>query len=622
MTGNQIREAYIRFFVERQHKEIPPAPIVPLNDPTTLFTPFGMQQMVPYLKGEPHAMGKRLVDSQPCFRTEDIDQVGDNRHTTFFEMLGNWSLGDYFKKEQLPWIFELATKVLGLDPKRLYVTVFEGSPAAPQDQESIKIWQELFLTQVSAKPGIEGFDPDTKIYLYEAKKNWWSRAGTPEEMPVGEIGGPDSELFYDVGAELHLHEKSVFHDLPCHVNCDCGRFLEIGNSVFMEYIKAADGTFVPLPAQNVDFGGGLERLTAVAQNTQDVFETDLFFMIIQAIETVSGKKYADENNKSAMRVIADHMKAAVFLIVGGVMPSNKMQGSFLRRLLRRVMVKMQKLKGEITKKIDDTTIDRVVAAVVETYTPYYFAANFDRREVVSTILAERNSFAKSLTKGLKLIAAADDAQIDGKFAFNLFQSYGFPLEITQELLTDKGINLDRNQFRAEFVKHQEKSRTATTGMFKGGLADQSETIVKYHTTTHLLHKALKEVLGDQVEQMGSNITSERLRFDFKHGTKLTESELKEIEQRINAVISKNLPVQKTIELKERALQSGAIAYFREKYPETVSVYTIGNDTEKDWYSKELCGGPHVASTGLIGAVKIKKEEAVGSGVRRIYMVLA
>lgn len=621
MTGNQIRQAYLKFFggSPRNHAEIPAARLVPENDPTTLFTSSGMQPLVPYLKGQPHSMGTRLTDSQPSFRAEDIEEVGDNRHTTFFEMLGNWSLGDYFKSKQLPWIFEFLTKEVGLDPSRIYVTVFAGNEEIPADEESVGIWQHLFQTDKPAKPGTDGFDHDTKIYQYDAKKNWWSRAGVPANMPVGEIGGPDSEMFYDFDPEevLHLHEQSEFKDMPCHINCDCGRFMEIGNSVFMQYVKTESG-FEPLPKQNVDFGGGLERITAAAQEKRDVFETDLFNPIITAIESVTGISYA--SNPAPMRVIADHTKAAIFLIAQGVLPANKMQGYFLRRLLRRSMVKLQQLKGNMSNQDNSSDFVAIADAVIEIYKDSYLA-NVNKVEIEQAITEEQTRFGKTLAKGLRVIEHTTDGGIDGKFAFDLYQTYGFPLEITEELVKEKGIVVDRQVFRDEFKKHQDISRAGSSGLFKGGLADHSETIVKYHTATHLLHAALRQILGSHVQQMGSNITSERLRFDFKHPAKVTPAELSEVEALINKIIDANLPVHKTIEDKDTALKSGAMAFFRDKYPDKVSVYTIGEDINTGFFSKELCGGPHVGSTGEIGPVTIKKEEAVGAGIRRVYIVL-
>ena len=576
MTTDQIRQAYLDFFESRGHAIIPAGSLVPQDDPSTLFTGFGMQQLVPYLKGEPHPMGKRLVNSQPSFRTEDIEEVGDNRHTTYFEMLGNWSLGDYFKKEQLAWIWEFLTKNLSLPKEKLYVTVFEGNKDVKKDQKSIKIWKSLGV-------------PENHIHQYPAEKNWWSRAGVPANMPVGEIGGPDSEVFYDFGEELNFHQKSEFKTQKCHVNCDCGRFIEIGNSVFMEYEKQSDGSLKPLPKQNVDFGGGLERITQAVQNSPDIFQIDIFKSVIKSIEKITNQKYEGEN-KAPMRVIADHLRAAKAMIDQGLEPGNKQQGYVLRRLIRRSAVKFRQLTGSLDSK--------------------------DFSQIINepTLIEEINKFQKSLNKGLKLIDRVRPCQkIDAQFAFDLFQTYGFPFEITQEILASKNIKINQKDYNKLKASHSKKSKTASAGMFKGGLADQSETVTKLHTATHLLHQSLRLVLGDHLKQEGSNITSKRLRFDFTHNQALTQDQLKKVENLINQQIKKDLKVKKTIEPKEKALKSGVLAFFKESYPDKVSVYIIGD------FSKELCGGPHVSSTGEIGDVKIIKQESIGAGKRRVYV---
>lgn len=617
-NGNQLRQAYLDFFEKRGHAIVPSSNLVPENDPTTLFTGSGMQPMVPYLLGQPHPKGNRIADSQKAFRSQDIEEVGDNRHTTFFEMLGNWSLGDYFKKEQLAWFFEFLTKDVGLDPKKLYVTVFRGSDelGIPRDSESVDVWKELFK-----KEGIKATDIDFseekgmqggRIFYYEEKKNWWSRAGEPKNMPAGEPGGPDSEVFYDFGAELQLHENSPFKDDPCHVNCDCGRFLEIGNSVFMQYQKQEDGSFIELPQKNVDFGGGLERILAASNEDPDVFKTDLFSLIILEIEKTTGKSYQD--NLVEMRVIADHLKAAVFLIKDGVRPSNKEQGYFLRRLIRRATVKLHKLGGTLdAAKLINIADD----GIMQTYEGVYFDRKKDRVLIEEVLKTEAEKFSKSLDKGLRALEKED--HIDGTFAFNLYQTYGFPLEITMELAQQKGQDVDIEEFKKEFQKHKDLSRTASAGMFKGGLQDQSKDTVRYHTATHLLHAALRKVLGDHVQQKGSNITGERLRFDFSHPQAVTEAEQKQVMELIHQWIKADLPVTVQNMNKQEALKSGAIAFFIEKYPDEVTVYTIGNDPATDWISKELCGGPHVTHTGEIGDIKWLKEQAVSAGVRRVYL---
>ena len=554
-------------------------------------------------------MGKRLVDVQPCFRAEDVEEVGDGRHTTFFEMLGNWSLGDYFKPEQLSWFFEFLTKGVGLSTDKLYVSVFEGNQLIPKDEESIKIWQELLETTNSPKPGKSGFDLKIKIYSYGADKNWWSRSGTPDKMPPGEIGGPDSEVFYDFGADLKIHEKSAYRNQRCHPNCECGRFLEIGNSVFMEYIKQADGLFAPLPNKNVDFGGGLERILAAKQNEPDVFKTDLFWPIVEAIQKSCDKTYT--GNEKAMQVIADHIKAVTFMIAEGIEPSNKLQGYILRRLLRRAAVKMHQLKGGLTP-----VFDSIAYAVVKIYEGEYFQETVVLREKIAKVLGlEMDKFARSLDRGLKEFEKADDNQLNPLFAFNLFQTYGFPYEVITELFSQRKKELKKTEFDHIFEKHRQLSRTASAGMFKGGLADHSNEIVKLHTATHLLHAALRQVLGIHVKQVGSNINAERLRFDFTHPDKLTTSQIKAIEDLVNSKIKANLKIECDVMEKKEAEQQGALAFFGQKYPERVKVYSVTG------FSKELCGGPHVDFTGKLGQFMIKKEEAVGSGKRRIYGVL-
>lgn len=567
ISGNAIRQKYLDFFKKRGHVVIPSAPLVPENDPTTLFTGSGMQPMLPYLLGELHPLGTRLVDSQKCFRGQDIEEVGDNRHDTFFEMLGNWSLGDYFKSEQQAWIWEFFTQELGLDPHKLYVSVFEGNDQVVKDDEAVNIWKKL------------GVSPD-HIFYYGVSKNWWARSAYAD-MPVGEPGGPDSEVFYDFGTP---HDEK--YGKTCHPNCDCGRFMEIGNNVFMTYKKTKDG-FIPLEKKNIDFGGGLERLAAAANNDPDQFKTDLYWPIIESM----GVDY--ENNKYAARIIADHIKASVFLIDEGLTPSNKAQGYFLRRLLRRAAVKMKQLGIPFE-------FSKAIRAVFEIY-PMYLK---NIANVNSVIELEIVNFQKTLDQGLKLL--------DKVSPFDLFQSYGFPIEITKELYKQKGLNMDRGDFERKLKSHQELSRTAGKGMFKGGLQDHSEITTRYHTATHLLHAALRKVLGNSVSQKGSNITAERLRFDFSYDMKLSEAEIEEVEKLVNQKIAENITVERLEMDKAKALQMGALAFFPEKYPEKTSVYKIGD------YSLELCGGPHVASTGEVGKIKIIKEESAGAGVRRLY----
>lgn len=608
INHRDLRLLYKKFWESRGHKAVPPAPLVLSEDPTTLFTSSGMQQLVPYLTGEVHPLGKRVFDIQPCLRSQDIEEVGDNRHDTFFEMLGNWSFGDYFKKEQLPWVLEFFTKELGLDKERLYVSVFEGTKDVPKDSESEEIWLKLGI-------------PKERIFFYGVEKNWWSRSGTPEQMPVGEIGGPDSEIFYDFGSDLKLHEESSFTDTECHPNCDCGRFIEIGNSVFIQYRKKEDKTLEELPQKNVDFGGGFERVLASVYNTPDIFATDLYQTIIHAIEEFTKQKYEDEN-KAHMRVIADHLKAATFLIYDGVTPSNKLQGYILRRLLRRAAVKMHFLGVNIQDMFKFSTLAR---SVIETYKNIYFDDSTNLSEIEKVIADELNKFSKSIVKGMNEILKIHENDITGELAFDWHQSYGFPPEITKEIIKDifkdKNQKFDEAQFDKEVAEataeHQQLSRTSSAGMFKGGLADQSEQTVKYHTATHLLHQALFELLGNDVRQEGSNITGERLRFDFAASRKLSDEEKDQLEKIINQKIQGALPVNFQIMPKNEASKIGAKSFFREKYPEMVKVYYVGNDLQTA-YSKEFCGGPHVKNTADIGTIKIFKYEKIGNNLYRIY----
>ncbi|MBI4991287.1 alanine--tRNA ligase [Candidatus Gottesmanbacteria bacterium] len=614
MTHTDLRKKFIEFFTtsSRNHKEIPSAPLVPENDPTSLFTSSGMQPLINYLLGETHPLGTRLVNSQKCFRSQDIEEVGDNRHTTFFEMLGNWSLGDYFKKEQLPWNFEFLTQEIGLDPQRLYVTVFEGDKSVSKDTESIAIWKEIFIdVGIDAKVG-------ERIFAYPAKKNWWSRSGEPENMPPNEPGGPDSEVFFDFGQDLKLHEKSPFKNQKCHPNCDCGRFLEIANSVFMQYQKQKDGTLKELPNKNVDFGGGLERMLAATLDNSDIFQTDLYSQIIETIYKVSGKSYKEEENKPPMRIIADHLKAATFMVADKVEPSNKQQGYILRRLLRRAAVKYRLLTNV---SITEQDLLEIVESVLKTYENTFYFKNINHDVIKNVIGSELFRFTLSLDKGMREIQKISRA--DGKIAFDLYQTYGFPLEITAELFARKGQKIDIKQFEQEFKKHRELSRTATKGIFKGGLQDQSEETTRLHTATHLLQQALRTVLGDHIRQKGSHITAERLRFDFSHPHKLTANEIKKIEDLINKQIEMNLPVSMKIINLAEAIREGALTVPGVNYPEKVKVYSVGNPSTGSGqvFSKEVCGGPHVDFTAGLGKFKIIKEEAQAAGIRRIYAIL-
>ncbi len=592
----QVRNLFKTFWKNNNHKEIPAIPLVPKDDPTTLFTGSGMQQLVPYLLGEVHPQGNRLFNIQPCIRAQDIEEVGDNRHDTFFEMMGNWSLGDYFKKEQLVWFWEFLTKKLNLPPEKLYVTVFAGIDDIPEDTESYQTWKKIGVT-------------DNKIYKYQ--DNWWSRAGAPKNMPIGEPGGPDSEVFYEFTQVPH---NKKFGE-NCHPNCDCGRFLEIGNCVFMEYKKENDGSFKPLPKKNVDFGGGLERIMAAINDDPDTFKTDLYQPIIKAIENQLQISYSEEKNKTAMRIIADHSKDATFLILNGVYPSNKEQGYFLRRLIRRMMTKTRNLKNNLVNADD---FSNIFDGVFKVYDQVYFNAQKDKSIVLPIITEEINRFSRALENGLKETKKIE--KIDGKIAFDLYQSFGFPLEITEEIFLDKGQSINKKQFRDEFEKHRQLSKSSSIGKFKGGLADQGAQTLKYHTATHLLHQALFDVLGNEVRQEGSNINGERLRFDFYLSKKPSPEEIKKVSEIINQKITDALPVTMKIVPKIEAEKLGAKSFFREKYPEMVKVYFIGPSASSGQatYSKEFCGGPHVKNTAEIKKIEIFKFEKIGSNLYRIY----
>ncbi len=618
MTGNELRRRYLQFFQAKKHQLIPSASLVPENDATTLFTGSGMQPLVPYLLGKEHPLGQRLVNAQKAFRSQDIEEVGDNRHTTFFEMLGNWSLGDYFKREQLTWFFQFLINEVGLDPKRLYVTVFAGDEkfGLARDHQSAEIWQELFARQgidapIVAQP-LNGLNQG-RIFYYPAEKNWWSRAGEPGKMPLGEPGGPDSELFYDFGPDLGLHENSAWRNQACHPNCDCGRFLEIGNSVFMQYLKTKNG-FTLLPKKNVDFGGGLERILAAANNEPDIFKTDLLWPIVSRLMDLSARSYVDQD-QFAMRVIADHVRASVMLIADGVVPARKDRGYFVRRLLRRAIRFGHQLN------IQGHFLSQLVPTIVEIYQAHYPDLSDKLPLITQVITDEEIKFHQALDRGMKKIAQL--GKIDAQVSFYLYETFGFPFELTAEIAQEHGWTIDQKMLTKLKKAHQQQSRTASAGKFKGGLVDRNQTTTKFHTATHLLHAALRQVLGNQVEQRGSHITRERLRFDFSFHRALTDEEITRVEQLVNQWITADLTVYHQILPKEVALKAGALALFSEKYPDKVSVYTIGHDLKDDYISKEFCGGPHVTHTAEIGApLKIKKEKSSAAGVRRIYMSYA
>lgn len=626
LSASEIRAKYLAFFRAKGHAIIPRANLVPEGDATTLFTGSGMQPLIPYLLGEPHPLGTLLADSQTCFRAEDIDEVGDNRHTTFFEMLGNWSLGEYFKAEQLPYFFEFLTHEVGLNPKQLYVTVFLGDKAAgiSRDEESAQIWKKLFadagVEAQTAEMGSEadgskrGMRPGERIFYYDAAKNWWSRAGVPANMPAGEPGGPDSEVFFRL--------SNVEHDPSfgenCHPNCDCGQFIEIGNSVFMQYVKRPDGGFDQLPQRNVDFGGGLERLAQASLDTNDMFRIDLLWPIVQKLEELSGK-YQD--HVEAKRVIADHIRAAVFLAVDGVVPSNTAQGYVLRRFARRA------IRQGLALGIGQDLLERVAPVVAGIYQGAYPEVGKRAESVLAVLAKEERTFRQTLNKGVREFRKVAGEKLAGEAVFKLFDTYGFPPELSLEEAKSEGVEIDpawREQFDRLMAEQRERSRTATAGQFKGGLADHSEIVTKYHTATHLMYKALRLVLGDHVIQRGSNITPERLRFDFSHPDKMTPEQIAEVERIVNEQIAKDWPMGWREEPTKEALQSGVMGAFGDRYGEVVKVYTVG-DPEGPNYSREICGGPHVEHTGQLAEggkrFKITKEESSSAGVRRIKAVL-
>ncbi len=605
MTSKELRQKYLDFFKSKGHKIIPSAPLVPENDPSVLFTTAGMHPLVPYLLGQPHPEGKKLTNIQRCVRTNDIDEVGDLCHHTFFEMLGNWSLGDYWKKDAISWTFEFLTKELKIDPEKLSVTCFAGDKDAPKDEESAEVWESIGI-------------PKTRIFFNGKEDNWWSSPG--ETGPCG----PDSEIFFD------LTGKSCGDN--CRPGCNCGRFPEIGNNVFMEYNKTEKGKFEKLEQRNVDFGGGFERILAVINGFDDNYQTDLFLPIIEKIEDITSKKY--EDNQVEFRIIADHLRASVFPILDGVLPSNKLQGYVLRRLLRRSMVKMHQLSGKVWNA---ENIMEIIETIFGIYDGLYGTTEENKQKVFDVVADELTRFAKTLNQGLREIEKIE--RIDGKIAFDLYQTYGFPLELTEELFKQKGEEIDHQEFESEFEKHKELSRTASSGMFKGGLADHSEQVTKYHTATHLLHAALRQVLGNNVQQKGSNLTTERLRFDFSYPEKMTEEQIKKVEEIVNQKIKEKIDVDCQTMQKEDALKSGALGFFTEKYGDTVTVYTINGHPERaervegsqpnnpstssgSLFSREICGGPHVKNTGELGKFEIIKEESAGAGIRRIYAVLS
>lgn len=600
MTASDILQKYISFFEKRGHVRIPNSSLVPQNDPTTLFTSSGMQPLIPYLLGEKHSSGKRLVNVQNSFRAQDIDEVGDNRHTTFFRMLGNWSLGDYFKEEQIPWFWDFLTTELKLPAEKLYATVFNGFNDIEKDNESAQIWKGIFEKA--------GLNPSERISFYGVDKNWWSRSGAPQNMPPLEPGGPDTEVFYDFETP---HNKKMGD--YCHPNCQCGRYMEIGNSVFMQYQKQADGSFKELPQKNVDFGGGLERLLAAAEGKQDIFETSLFSPIIKAIEKVTDKPYGE--NKEKMRIVTDHFVASSFIISNNVAPSNKEQGYILRRLIRRGLDNLWELEA--------SNISPILKAIVSQYKKTDEKLSDDFIKIKNTILEEQQGYKQTQKRAKEFIQKkypiGDElmgtVQISADDAFNLYSTHG--LSPTQ--IKSLGFTFNERGFANKMEEHQKLSRAGAEQKFAGGLADTAEKTILGHTATHLLHQALRDTLGDKVHQTGSNITSERLRFDFNWGKALTDEQIKKVQDLVNEKIKENLPVHFEMLPLAKAKKIGAIGLFDAKYEENVKVYFIGPSAGSGRpYSAEFCGGPHVNFTGEIKRFTIIKQENIGQGHRRIY----
>ncbi len=607
MTGDELRQVFLSFFAERGHTIIPSASLVPENDPSVLFISAGMQPLVTYLLGEIHPGGRRLVDVQKCLRTDDIEEVGDISHNTFFEMLGFWSLGDYWKQDSLRWTLEWFTRVLGLEQERISVTVFAGDSDAPRDDEAVQIWLELGI-------------PQERIYYLPKEDNWWP--------PVGKTGpcGPDSELFYDTGRPKHGPD--------CQPGCGCGKYIEIGNNVFMQYNKTAEGTYVPLKQRNIDVGIGLERTLCVHQRTTDVYTTDLFTSIVQRINelrkwqdssipnrpdsevTLAGSKGntapSAEQEQRLIRIIADHVRAATFIVADGVMPGNVEQGYICRRLIRRAV----RCGHELS--LPRTFIAEVAQAVIARYGSIYPVLEERQSTILNELIHEEDRFRQTLSRGLREFQKQEvrlrqhgDTILSGETIFRLFDTFGFPPSLTAELAQERGLSADLDGFNLLFKQHQERSRQANQKKFAGGLADHSERTTRLHTATHLLHQALRDVLGIHVRQVGSNITQERLRFDFSHPKKLTSEEIRRVEEIVNQQILRDLQTTMEVMPLQRALDQGALAFFGERYGDLVKVYKIGD------YSMEVCGGPHVQHTGGMGRFSIIKAETIGQGVQRI-----
>lgn len=626
MNAQEIRKAYLEFCQKNGHEVIERASLILKDDPTTLFTGSGMQPLLPYLLGEKHPKGVRLTDSQTCLRAQDIDDVGDNRHTTFFEMLGNWSLGDYFKEQQIRQFFEFLTDVVGLDPSKIYVSCFIGNKKynIPRDDESAEIWQKVFTekgidakiveldtAENGDKLGLQG----GRIFFYNDKENWWSRGGGLDSTPIGDPCGPDSEVFYDFGEENHDVSFGEAHPAS-----DSGRFMEIGNQVFMQYRRTEDGSFEPLEKKNVDFGGGLERIAAAKINNPDVFQISLMKPIIEKLEEISGKKY--DENKVSMRVIADHLRSATFLAVDECIPSNKEQGYVMRKFIRRAMAKAFDLG------VEDNFIEQIVPVIVDIYAPDYKEVALKSNEIIAVMVKEEKAFRRTLRKGLRELEKFSKEGLTGAGLFQLYDTFGFPLELSTEEAVRHKISLSKNwreEFDIKMKEQRERSQTASKGKFKGGLEGQTLEHRKLHTATHLMNAALHNMFKGQIAQKGSNINAERLRFDFTFDRKLTDKEKQQIEDVVNDQISKGLEVSWAEYPTDYALNElKAIGVFGDKYGETVKVYTMKAKDEKP-FSVEICGGPHVDNTRELAEggkkFKIVKEQSSSAGVRRIKAIL-
>ena len=592
ITANELRKKFIDFFVSRGHAQISGASVIPENDPTVLFTTAGMHPLVPYILGQPHPAGRRLTDYQKCIRTGDIDSVGDPSHLTCFEMLGNWSLGDYFKKEMIPWSYEFLTKELGIDPEKLSVTVFAGEDGIPRDEETAQIWHSMGI-------------PYERIFFLPREDNWWG--------PAGETGpcGPDSEMFIDTGRPACGPD--------CKPGCHCGKYFEVWNDVFMQYRKTADGKFVEMERKCIDTGMGIERTIAILQGKKSVYDTEVMQPILKKIQELSGIAYGqDEKTDVSMRIVADHIRTSTFILGDqrGCTPSNVGQGYILRRLIRRA-VRNGKHLG-----IEGPFLAKVAQVVIDLYGEPYPELIENKEKVFNELTQEENKFSETLEKGEKqfekmtyFLEKQGVKEIAGGSAFKLYDTYGFPIELTKELAAEKGFTVDVKGFEEAFAKHQDLSRTAVAGQFKSGLGDHSEQTTALHTATHMLQAALRRVLGDHVQQKGSNITPERLRFDFTHNEKMTPEQIKQVEDIVNEEIAKDLKVTVETMTPEQAHKEGAMAFFSSKYGEQVTVYSIGD------FSKEVCAGPHVEHTGGMGHFHILKEESSSAGVRRIKAVL-